>query len=103
MFDGAGPIGYLDIDGFHAKPMSLSIFDENRRRVKAHWLVIQDGACERRQVFHLEVCRGICDEREASSVGLRKSIQRERADVLYDRGLRLLVQAVRCHTCSQLA
>ena len=62
--------------------MPLRIFHENGGCVKAHWLVVEDGAGEGGEILHFEIGRCIGDEREAGSVGLGEAIEGEGADVL---------------------
>ena len=88
VFDRARPIGDLDIDWLDAQAMPLCIFHQHRRTVKAHRLVVQNRACKCCEVFHLEISRGIRDQRKAGGMRFRKTVERKRADVLNDRVLR---------------
>src|ERR1700723_2948073 len=99
----AGPRGPLHIDGTHAQAVALCIFHQHGRRVETHRLVIEDGGGECSEVLHLEICRGIGDERKAGSVRFGESVKREGADGLDDFVLRARREAVGGHAAPQLA
>ena len=67
-FNGAIPFGDVDIDGQNAQAMALGILDENRGVVKAHRLIVQERACEGREIVALEPGAGIGKKRKARSV-----------------------------------
>ena len=83
--------------------MSSRIFDQHGRTVKTHWLIIENRAGERSEILHFEVRRSVSNQRKTRSMGLRKSIECERADVLDDVLLRYCVDAVSCHSSPELA
>jgi len=72
LFERAEPLRMLHANGAHVQPVTLRILDEHRRRVEAHGLVVEQAAGESCQKMHLEVGRGIGDEREAGRVRLGK-------------------------------
>ena len=82
--------------------MPLGIFHQHGRRIKSHWLIVEDGAGECSKVLHFEVRRGIGDQGEAGGMRLGKTVQCKRADVLHDAVLRLGVDAVRCHPGAEI-
>src|ERR1035437_657626 len=45
-FGGAGPVGFLDVDGADAEAGALRVFDEDGGGVEAHGLVVEQGAGE---------------------------------------------------------
>ena len=102
MFDGAGPVGDLDVDGADFQAVALRVFDQHRGRVEAHGLVVEDGGGEGGEVFHLEIGRGVGDEREAGGVGLGESVEGEGADGLDDFVLGFRGQAVGGHAGAEL-
>ena len=92
----------LDVDGADFQAVALGVFDEDRGRVEAHGLVVEDGGGEGGEVFHLEVGRRIREEREAGGVGLGESVEREGTDGLDDFVLGFGGEAVGGHACAEL-
>src|SRR5277367_6986283 len=78
----------LNIDVPNLQTMTLTIFHQRRRMIKAHWLVIQQCAEECGQIAVLEVSTGIGQECEARCVALRETVQGKGADGLGDHLLR---------------
>ena len=70
-------MGALHIDGADAEAVSLRVLDEHGGRVKAHGLVVEKAARESSEIVHLEIGRGVGDEREAGGVRLRETIHGE--------------------------
>ena len=95
--------GTLHINRPHAQAVALRILDEHGRRVKTHRLIVEQRASEGCQIMHLQIGRGIGDQRKAGRVRLRESIHGERRDALHDVVLRLGTDAVAGHASTQAA
>src|SRR5260370_3184659 len=60
----AEPFGVQRIDGLHSQAMALRVLDDRGRAVEAHWLIVQQGGCEGRQVMPLEIRARVADHRK---------------------------------------
>src|ERR1700744_181625 len=81
--------------------MPPCIFNDDRWTVEAHRLVVHHRAGKSSEVFHLDVSRGVRDERETGSMTLWKAVEGERADVLNDGLLRFNIEPVGSHAIPQ--
>src|ERR1700753_1395683 len=81
--------------------MPPRIFNNDRWTVEAHRLVVHYRAGESSKVLHLDVSRGVRDERETGSMTLWKAVEGERAYVLNDGLLRFDIEPVGSHAIPQ--
>src|SRR5712672_3987813 len=75
--------------------MSLGIFNNRKRLIKTHRLIIEGGGGKRRQVVTLEKSTGISNQGKAGGVRFRKTVECERSDGLYYFVLRLTGNSLR--------
>src|SRR5579864_5764785 len=74
IFQSAIPAGAGYVNGLDLEPVSLRVFYDRIRRIKAHWLVVEQGGGEGSQIAHFQECAGISNERETRGVTFRKAI-----------------------------
>src|SRR5712692_9952667 len=61
----AQPVGARDVDGSDLQAVTLSVFDDGRRAIKTHRLVVEQGGGESSQVMAFEVGAGVGEQGEA--------------------------------------
>ena len=86
-----------------SEPMSLRIFDQDSRRVKAHGLIVENGRGESGEEVAFQIGAGVGDQGKAGGVGFRKTVERERSDGLDDTILGFAGDAIFGHAGAQLA
>ena len=80
----AKPGGFPRAHGQDPRPMPLRVFHDRGRRVKTHWLIVEQARIKLRRAMHLQIRASIREDREADRVRFRKSVKRKRGDRLQD-------------------
>src|SRR6476660_4942334 len=75
------PIRVIDVDGTHRNAMFAQIAYDLRRRVKSHWLRIEQGGCKYVRVAAFQPGRSIDEERKACRMTFRKAVFAEALDL----------------------
>ena len=81
--------------------MVLRVFDDRRRRIKTHRLVVEQSGRKCGQVVALQKSAGVSDQREAGGMGFGKPVEREGRDRKNNFLLRLGRNPVVRHTGAQ--
>ena len=76
------PCADLRVEGPHDHLMALGVFDNRRRRVKAHRLGVEQRASKLRRIVAFEPGRRISDQGEARRMAFGKTVLAEAADLL---------------------
>ena len=73
--DAAYPIRSLHVDGREMDSAPLRVFDERRRVIETHGLVVEQRRIKRRGIMRLQIPAGIREQREAGRVRFGKPVQ----------------------------
>src|SRR5580704_17651041 len=82
--------------------MPLGVFDNRRRVIEPHRLIVEQSRRKRRQIMTLEISAGIGDQGTTGGVRLGKPIERKRGDGKNNLLLGCRRDAIALHTFPQL-
>src|SRR5437667_9150947 len=71
----AAPIRFHDADRLDLHSVSLRIFDNCCRRIKTHWLIVEQTRVKFGCAMHFQICAAVSENGETDRVRFRKSVE----------------------------
>ena len=73
----AAPIGFHDTDRLDLHAVPLRVFDDRRRRVKTHRLIVEQTGVKLGRAMHFQIRAAISQNCKTDRVRFRKSVKRK--------------------------